>query len=463
MAIIKKKTAKKKTAKKKTIKNRNLKSAQAKNITEISIVKLFGYSSYTIPLNLKNGNLSIVYGDNGAGKTTILTLLFRLLSPVSGRGDKTFVAQTPFEQFTVKFDNGISVRAYRKSSLVGSFTVEITKDGKKIFSLPITASEDNTILPENVPKIPELEDQLREIGIELYFLPDDRRVRTTFPNSLDPSASNERYSSARERYDHIKKQSREKYSQDEKTHHLNIRPVLDQVNNWIRTKAITASHSGEQNTNSVYLSVLNSLVIQNNIHSESSSDSVSKFEIKLKHIAERSEQFSIYDFATIFPAKKYISLLRAAQPEIQSTIMTVLDARVDGIIARLDALEKTMEVVSTFINSINQFFHQKTITFNLRHGLCILDREGFMLEPNNLSSGEKQLLLLLSNTILARDTATVFIIDEPELSLNIKWQRLLVEALIKCSEGSDIQYIMASHSIQLFSEQRDSVCRLIET
>ncbi len=77
-----------------------------------------------------------------------------------------------------------------------------------------------------------------------------------------------------------------------------------------------------------------------------------------------------------------------------------------------------------------------------------------------LSSGEKHLLTLLCNAMATRDVASLFIIDEPELSLNITWQRSLVDALLECIEGSRGQFLMASHSTELFAQHRRAVVRL---
>lgn len=93
--------------------------------------------------------------------------------------------------------------------------------------------------------------------------------------------------------------------------------------------------------------------------------------------------------------------------------------------------------------------------------MLLFSRHGSRLDPNLLSSGEKQLLLLLSNTILARETAAIFLIDEPELSLNVKWQRSLVDAILKCAEGSKIQFLLASHSLELITQHRRNAVRLI--
>jgi predicted ATPase len=61
-----------------------------------------------------------------------------------------------------------------------------------------------------------------------------------------------------------------------------------------------------------------------------------------------------------------------------------------------------------------------------------------------LSSGEKQLLILLSEVLLQKQTPSIFITDEPELSLHVSWQEKLVSSLR--SLNSQAQIIAATHS-----------------
>jgi predicted ATPase len=77
-----------------------------------------------------------------------------------------------------------------------------------------------------------------------------------------------------------------------------------------------------------------------------------------------------------------------------------------------------------------------------------------------LSSGEKQLLLLFCNTIRARTQANIFVVDEPELSLNVKWQRQLLQSLLALVKGTGVQFVIATHSIELLAGQRDSIIHL---
>ena len=71
-----------------------------------------------------------------------------------------------------------------------------------------------------------------------------------------------------------------------------------------------------------------------------------------------------------------------------------------------------------------------------------------------------KLLLLFINTITATDQATIFIIDEPEISLNIKWQRKLLNSLLRLSTKSQVQFMIATHSIELLAPNVENVVKL---
>jgi predicted ATPase len=66
----------------------------------------------------------------------------------------------------------------------------------------------------------------------------------------------------------------------------------------------------------------------------------------------------------------------------------------------------------------------------------------------------------MCNTLAAREAATIVIIDEPEISLNVKWQRRLVQALLDCVTGSNAQLIFATHSIELLAKHKSQVVKL---
>ena len=69
------------------------------------------------------------------------------------------------------------------------------------------------------------------------------------------------------------------------------------------------------------------------------------------------------------------------------------------------------------------------------------------ISSDKLSSGEKQMLSFLSYNAFSEKT--IFFIDEPELSLHIDWQRLLLQTLL--DQGTGNQFFIATHSPFIFS------------
>lgn len=62
----------------------------------------------------------------------------------------------------------------------------------------------------------------------------------------------------------------------------------------------------------------------------------------------------------------------------------------------------------------------------------------------DLSSGEKQLIIFLAETLLKEKKPYIFIADEPELSLHIEWQEKLVPIILEMSPQAQI--LFATHS-----------------
>lgn len=78
-------------------------------------------------------------------------------------------------------------------------------------------------------------------------------------------------------------------------------------------------------------------------------------------------------------------------------------------------------------------------------------KEGTSVEKfNDFSTGEKQLItfLVYSAIELPKDTPSLIIIDEPELSLHVKWQNKLLKNLLK---KNNIKILSATHSPYIFN------------
>lgn len=75
-----------------------------------------------------------------------------------------------------------------------------------------------------------------------------------------------------------------------------------------------------------------------------------------------------------------------------------------------------------------------------------------------LSSGEKQILILLTQALLWEDRPVVYVVDEPELSLHVDWQSKFLSSLWEL--GGQIQIIVATHSPDIVGPFRDKVIDL---
>lgn len=67
-----------------------------------------------------------------------------------------------------------------------------------------------------------------------------------------------------------------------------------------------------------------------------------------------------------------------------------------------------------------------------------------VISPGELSSGEKQMLVLLINTLLLLKKECIVFWDEPELSMHVDWQRILIATMQKINPN--MQLIIATHS-----------------
>ena len=69
---------------------------------------------------------------------------------------------------------------------------------------------------------------------------------------------------------------------------------------------------------------------------------------------------------------------------------------------------------------------------------------GEILTPYMLSSGEKQMLIILLTVLVEDDQHYVLFMDEPEVSLHIEWQKRLIDLILELNPN--VQIILTTHS-----------------
>lgn len=98
-----------------------------------------------------------------------------------------------------------------------------------------------------------------------------------------------------------------------------------------------------------------------------------------------------------------------------------------------------------FINIVNRAFANTQKVVDTEQSKLQFKLDGEILDNNKrLSSGEKQFLIVMLTVLLQRRVESVLIMDEPEISMHIDWQRELLNNLKRLNPNCQI--ILATHS-----------------
>ncbi len=114
--------------------------------------------------------------------------------------------------------------------------------------------------------------------------------------------------------------------------------------------------------------------------------------------------------------------------------------------------DKINQRIRVLFETVNRLFAktQKTIQIDPHTNHLIFIDDGEVIPLYKLSSGEKQLLLILMRVFLMEEQPYVLLMDEPEISLHIEWQYKLFEE-IRCL-NPNCQIITSTHSPSLFGD-----------
>ncbi|EPN1930291.1 AAA family ATPase [Cronobacter dublinensis] len=116
-------------------------------------------------------------------------------------------------------------------------------------------------------------------------------------------------------------------------------------------------------------------------------------------------------------------------------------------------IEKFVAVCDKYLSSAGD---SKSLTFDPQSLEVIVKDSytGSRISLNDLSSGEKQVISLMATIYLNDNTPKIILIDEPELSLSIDWQRMILPDL---NAGENVKQVIAiTHSPFIFDNELDS-------
>lgn len=121
-----------------------------------------------------------------------------------------------------------------------------------------------------------------------------------------------------------------------------------------------------------------------------------------------------------------------------------------GIIDFPQEAEVIKKRIQHFFDIINELFADTNKKITIHDSRLVFQQEESLVEVNQLSSGEKQLLLMLLNVFLLKEEKAVILMDEPEISLHISWQYRLLDILTALNPRA--QFIITTHSPSIFGD-----------
>ena len=138
----------------------------------------------------------------------------------------------------------------------------------------------------------------------------------------------------------------------------------------------------------------------------------------------------------------------------------MLSVYADDTRSKLSSLSTLLARIQLFKELISQRFVSKIVS---------VSKQGFEVNYHNkkvplekLSSGEQHQLVLFFELLFELKENALILIDEPELSLHVAWQKKFISDLKKIIALNRFDVILATHSPQLIGRWNNLVVELGE-
>jgi predicted ATPase len=431
---------------------------------------LYGYIDKNISFNQ---DLTLLVGINGSGKTSVLNLINWILKP-----SLPSLCVTEFKSIQLFFHyKGIGYEILCKHNKA-SFKYSIKSENEEFYPLSVRTK----IAPTSIKNDDNLKMQL----IQFYsgLRPDQKEQRTwdlisTFPNptviGLDRNLCAEE-----EQYFHdgpirgkiLKKENQSNVSPLDRVKEIVDREyrkkkdsILKLTSN-LKNYLMLSTFEGSITIESLLQGVRYKLNLGQIEKAENRiNEYLNNFE---KSVFSQNEQNII---ANYFSQLKQIIDRYQNDPEGENVkLLYSLNAnqfiKVNKLLKEFEKFEaesnSALEQINTYIETLNFFFKDSAKRLLFKEDTAelmfnALDKNGNILtefkDIKFLSSGEQQILMLFSYIAFNSSDGRVFIIDEPELSLHIKWQEEFLSQLEKITPKAT-QLILATHSPILVNKKK---------
>ncbi len=359
-----------------------------KLIAAIRVDKLFGLYTYRLPEKGSFSDATILYGDNGVGKSTILRLAFHLLSAANNRSHRTALLGAHFQSLEVELASGVVLKAHfpkgqneeriltleiikqdkilaiwnhqskearRKLAEGEDFVVEHTTEGSRIImrsthtkkqpgSIPQGERAYLTVLEKHVPAMFILNAD-RQLDSDLVADPSDEVELRRVMHYEEPRKINEIVGRSRE---------------------IALSQAINSANTWVGKKAVLGANKGSMNVHSVYVDVLHHLVSPTVPQPEATTQpDIASLLKQLNAIEIKTTALSKYELATQLSISEFKKALSARAKTKSKLAAELLMPYIKSLERRLEAVEPIYQIVDRFVTIVNGLLRDKTLSFKL--------------------------------------------------------------------------------------------------
>jgi len=143
--------------------------------------------------------------------------------------------------------------------------------------------------------------------------------------------------------------------------------------------------------------------------------------------------------------------------KVNDVSFTFLDYRLKHLAATnttATKIESYQNKISAFYKLVNEYFKETGKEIQIKESTNSihfrLKNSDEFISTYDLSAGEKQLLIILFTLFLQDNEPSVLLLDEPDISLHIKWQHRLIDSMQALNPNC--QLIITTHSPSLFGK-----------
>ena len=141
------------------------------------------------------------------------------------------------------------------------------------------------------------------------------------------------------------------------------------------------------------------------------------------------------------------------EPAIQQCVAKMSDLLKDPEHGGIKDFGQRLDVFKSIIGEME--FAHKTLEVEARYGFRFIsnDSDRTILNVDGLSSGEQHIVIQTFELLFEAPDDSLVLIDEPELSFHLAWQMLYLKNLKRIARLRKLQFIIATHSPQIFASQ----------